>query len=265
MPTSISAMLLSTFWSGVLRTSAEKWIDGIAFVITVVIVAISKPISVCQALEPFVWITACILAVHWIKAVCDVWKRVGFRREHETESPVLLPDGRHPVTVAVEEPLPWSRAKLIVATCAGVSLLGLSSYLIRTCEVRSLLTYVYLVPTPELVECQQRAFFVKVHGPLHVSALQIVLKDSKSGQTVFQKYSELDADTAREYFWVIPTSPWDESYSATIEAHGLHSSQNLTIRSFKGNAQLSTSVTIVDYPRYNENFVLVVTSSCCIR
>lgn len=238
-------MLFRTFWSDVLRTTAEKWIDGIAFALTVIIVAISKPVSICQALVPFVWITACILAVHWIKAIYSVWKRVGLRQVHETESPVLLPDGTHPITVVVEKPLPWSRGKLIVATCAGLLLLGLCSYLIRTCEIRSLLTYAYLVPTMELVECQQRAFFVKVHGPLHVSGLQIALTDMKSGQTVLQKYSGVDADTARDYFWVIPSSPWDEHYSATIEAHGLHSSQNLTVRSVKGNAQLSTSVTML--------------------
>ena len=182
MSISISTTLFRTFWSGILRTTTEKWIDGVFFVVTALIVAISKPVSVCQALVPFVCISACILGVHWVKAVREVWKRVGLRRLHETESPVLLPDGTHPITLEVEEPLPWSRGKLIAATCVGILLLGLSSYLILVCEARSLLTYVYLVPTSELVECQQRAFFVKAHGPIHISGLQIVLKDNKIGR-----------------------------------------------------------------------------------
>jgi hypothetical protein len=51
---------------------------------------------------------------------------------------------------------------------------------------------------------------------------------------------------ASEYFWVTPSSPWNEDYTASIDAHGLHSSQKLTIRSIDGKAQLATTVTVAN-------------------
>jgi hypothetical protein len=123
-------------------------------------------------------------------------------------------------------------------------LLGMLSYWVHVQEVNSLLTYVYLVPAPELVECKQRAFFVKADGPLHISGLQIALKDEKSGQTSFHKPADLDADTSSESFWVTPSHPWDEQYTATIDAHDLHSIQTLTVQSHTKKLQLATAVTI---------------------
>ena len=81
---------------------------------------------------------------------------------------------------------------------------------------------------------------------MHISGLQITLKDDKSGQTIYQKYSDLDADSASEHFWIAPSSPWNEGYTATIDAHGLHSSQQLAINSINGKARIATTITAND-------------------
>jgi hypothetical protein len=244
MSTSALVSIFKAFGGRVWQSTAGKWIDIVIFAVPIVAVIIFRPVSAWEAAAPFIWAIACILAVHWVGAVRHVWKQVGARKVRETKSPILLADGTHPVTSVIDEPSGWFRLKLCVDACAGILLLGLLSYGTRILEANSLLTYVYLIPTPGLVECQQRAFFVKVHGPQHVSGLQITLKDNRSGQISFRKYSDLDADTASEYFWVTPFSPWNEDYTATIGAHGLHSSQTLSIHSFGGEIRLATSVTI---------------------
>jgi hypothetical protein len=200
MPISVPVSILTAFRNGIWRTTRQKWIDITIFVVPILALILLKPASVWEALAPFIWAVAYILAVHWITAVRDTRSRVGMRRTHETKSSVLLADGTHSIITIVEEPPSWFRLKLFVTACTGILVLGALSYWVRILEVDSLQTYVFLVPTMELVECQQRAFFVKSYGPIHVSGLKIALKDEKSGQTFFPKVSDLDADTRVRIF-----------------------------------------------------------------
>jgi len=186
---------------------------------------------VWAAIAPVVWAVVLIVAVHWLRATQALSKQVS----------------APPVTNKIKQEPSWFRFKLAGTALVGTLLLLLLSYWVRVQEAKSLLTYVYLVPTPELVECKQRAFFVKVYGPLHISGLQIALKDEQSGQISFHKPADLDADTSSESFWVTPSRPWDEQYTATIDAHDHHSIQTLTVHSHNKKLQLATAVITPDH------------------
>src|SRR5258708_7601016 len=90
-------------------------------------------------------------------------------------------------------------------------------------------TYIYLVPTVDLVECEKRAFFLQLVGQRVLSNVDIAVRDNKSGKIYSEKYGEVDPGpkTSRQYLWVIPSSPWDEDYDVTITAGKSHFSQQL--------------------------------------
>jgi hypothetical protein len=236
IPTSVLASMFVEFRKGIWQTTLQKSLDIVVFVAPFVSLLIQKPKSLWAAIAPVVWAVVLIVAFHWLEATHGLWKRVSVR----------------PVTKKIEQEPSWFRLKLAVTALLGILLLVLLSYWVGVQDARSLLTYVYLVPTPELVECKQRAFFVKAYGPRHISGLQIALKDEKSGQTSFHELADLDSDTSSESFWVTPSHPWDEQYTATIDAHDLHSIQTLIVQSHTKKLQLATAVTISGH----KNFVL---------
>ena len=68
---------------------------------------------------------------------------------------------------------------------------------VQRAEVASARTFIYLAPTTELMECQKRAFFVKIVGPHPLSRVEVTLKDNKSGQTIVQSFPEIDPGPLR--------------------------------------------------------------------
>ena len=228
VPSSVLAAIFEEFRRGLWLTTAQKYVDVAIFVAPFLALIFQKPKSTWEFIAPAVWAVIFIVFVHWAKATYAVWKRVSSR----------------PVTKEIDGPASWSRLKLVAASIIGVLVLMSLSYWVRVQQSNSLLTYVYLVPTSELVECKQRAFFIKAHGPLHVSGLLVTLTDDKSGQTSTQKYPDFDADTVSEFLWVTPSHPWDEKYIATFDAHELHSTQKLTIQSHNKTLQLLTTVMV---------------------
>jgi hypothetical protein len=88
---------------------------------------------------------------------------------------------------------------------------------VQRAEVASARTFIYLAPSTELMECQKRAFFVKIVGPHTLSRVEVTLKDNKSGQTIVQSFPEIDPGLLRsdQYLWFTPSSPWDEDYTVT--------------------------------------------------
>jgi hypothetical protein len=64
-----------------------------------------------------------------------------------------------------------------------------------------------------------------------LSRVEVALKDNKSGQT--QSYPEIDSGLLRadQYFWLTPSSRWDEDYTVTVTSRESHSSQELIVRS----------------------------------
>ena len=98
------------------------------------------------------------------------------------------------------------------------------------------------------MECQKRAFFVKIVGPHTLSRVEVTLKDNKSGQTIVQSFPEIDPGPLRsdQYLWFTPSSPWDEDYTVTATSKESHSSQNLIVRGTQHQIRFATQVTVED-------------------
>jgi hypothetical protein len=82
-------------------------------------------------------------------------------------------------------------------------------------------TFLYLVPTHELVDGERRAFFVNSSGFKGLHDVEIVIKDNKSGAVLENHNYEtgiepgLQNPDAPRYIWVTPSRPWDEDLSRT--------------------------------------------------
>jgi hypothetical protein len=87
-------------------------------------------------------------------------------------------------------------------------------------------TYVYLIPTRNLIDAERRAFFVQQVGPRAFDNVTIALVDNKAGtaRVQVQDYPKIDQGSgdslAPRYFWFRPSSPWDEDYTITVTSSG---------------------------------------------
>lgn len=205
MSTSILGRFCLTFAGDTLRTAKEKWFDGGLFALALLYqFFLGKPSSVWEAVAPFVWLACLILAVHAVLATVVVWRGItGQPRIREVESLILLENAGKRKTVIEEPRPPYFRQKLLGIAMTSVLLLFLPCYFVRRRAVASSRTYVYLVPTAELMECKKRAFFIEIVGPQILYNVEIVLKDKKSGGTYSQTYPELDPGprSSETYFW----------------------------------------------------------------
>jgi hypothetical protein len=248
MPSSILARFLKKFSGGILRTTSEKWIDGLAFGATLLYLWVfGKPSSFWEAAEPFVWLVCLICAIHVLKAGVKVWRDT--RRGPpvpETKSPILLTDADEPRTPIAKPYSVRSLSKLLAILLISLLLLLLLSYSVRRLAIASVRTYIYLVPTAGLMECQKRAFFIKMIGPQVLYNVTVVLKDNKSGQTYSQTYTEIDpgSQSSDMYFWFTPSSPWDEDYTATVTTRESHSSEKIVLRSVQQRPQFAMQITL---------------------
>jgi hypothetical protein len=83
-------------------------------------------------------------------------------------------------------------------------------------------TYIFLVPTHNLIDAERRAFLVKHVGPRILDNVTVALLDNKSGiaPAQIEKYPEIAPGTenplAPRYFWFRPSTPWDEDYTIRI-------------------------------------------------
>ena len=239
-----------TFAGGILRTTKEKWFDGGLFAVALLYqFLLGKPSSFWEAVEPFVWLLCLILAVHAILATADVWRGITEQpRVLEVESPILLPNASKRKTVVEQSRPSYFRLKLLGIAATSFMLLSLPCYFVRRCAVASVRTYVYLVPTAELMECKKRAFFIETVGPQILYNVEIVLKDNKSGGTYSQTYSEIDPGPrpSEMYFWFTPSSPWDEDYTVKVAPRGSRSSQDLILSSVHHQTQFATQIILDD-------------------
>jgi hypothetical protein len=107
-------------------------------------------------------------------------------------------------------------------------------------------TFVYLVPTHELMDAERRAFFVRSSGPRRLHNVKVILRDNKSGQTHNEEYAERDPapdhPLATPYFWFTPSSPWDEDYTVTSEEFSAEHKENLVLRSTKHTLQFAVEI-----------------------
>ena len=218
--------VVKTFATGFFGVTKEKLIQVGATLVTIIWLALSKPLSVWEKLAPFIWLGALICACYLIWATGKVW--IEIRHQPKAE--------------------PHFRSKLSGMLIGFLLLPSLLSYGVRRAEVASVRTYIYLTPTTELMDCQRRAFFVKIIGPQMLSRVEVALKDNKSGQTYVQSFPEIDPGPLRsdQYLWFVPSSPWDEDYTVTATSRESHSSQRLIVRSTHHQIQFATQVAVED-------------------
>ena len=100
-------------------------------------------------------------------------------------------------------------------------------------------TFLYLVPSRELIDCERRALFVNHSGLKRLENVTIIIKDNKSGTV-----EEIDDykngiepgpqnPDAPRYIWVKPSHPWDEDYTITVTGSRFRSVQETVLRSVK--------------------------------
>jgi hypothetical protein len=218
--------LLRTFAHSFFATIQAKWIDSLGTVIAIAWFFAVKNVSSWERFASFLWIWAPICAGHLIGAAWKVWKEIS------------------------RPPAPASHlgSKLSVLLFVCLLFLALLSFGVQRAEVESARTFIYLTPTTELMECEKRAFFVKIVGPHTLSRVEVTLKDNKSGQTIIQSFPEIDPGPLRsdQYLWFRPSSPWDEDYTVTATSKESNSSQNLIVRGTQHQIQFATQVTVED-------------------
>jgi len=245
-------IVLSSLWktlrNGILATTREKWFDGISFLVVVLYQAVFKtPSTFWEAASPFAWLVLAILAVHVVRATVRVWRDTSRRpTSRVVESRILLPDGsRRQLEVAEPHPS-FFRLKLATTSFALLTTLALLAWVVRVNYMKSVRTYLYLVPARELVECERRAFFVRTVGPLSLHNVRISLRDNRSGQRQTNSYPEVDPhpQSMEPYIWVSPSSPWDEDYSVTVDTAESSSSQHLVLRSVAGQPRLGAEIAV---------------------
>ncbi len=111
-------------------------------------------------------------------------------------------------------------------------------------------TFLYLVPSRELIDCERRAFFVNHSGLRRLENVRVIIKDNKSGSV-----EEIDDykngiepgpqnPDAPRYIWVKPSHPWDEDYTITVTGSRFRSVQETVLRSVKQDVQFATQITV---------------------
>jgi len=247
--TSLEGRVFASFKDGILRTAVGRAGDVIAVVGAITWEFLSKPITVWQYLLPPIAVLCTTFAVHLGTATYQVWSEIRKQpRFHSEESRILLPNAEKRKTLVADPVPPRFNLRLGGMLLVYWLSLGLIAISVRRAEDASLLTYIYLVPSSQLMECQKRAFFVKTVGPQVLYNVEIALRDNKSGTTVTQTYDEIDPEPQQtgKYFLFSPSSRWDEDYTANIRTRDSHSSQRLVVRSTKKQIQFAMETTVGD-------------------
>ena len=218
--------MLKTFVHSFFATVQAKWIDSLGTVIAIAWFFATKDVSSWERIASLLWVWAPICAGHLISATWKVWKEIS----------------RPPAPASH----PGSKLSVLLFVC--LLFLALLSLAVHRAEVASARTFIYIAPSTELMECQKRAFFVKIVGPHTLSRVEVTLKDNKSGQTIVQSFPEIDPGPLRsdQYLWFTPSSPWNEDYTVTATSKESHSLQNLIVRGTQHQIRFATQVTVED-------------------
>jgi hypothetical protein len=148
--------------------------------------------------------------------------------------------------------LRWSRDRNWVKSSGFVVAVAAATFLYFAATSIWLIaqpSYLYLVPTHNLINAERRAFFVTRVGPQPLSNTEIALRDNKSGAIQVEKYSEIDGGPqnalAPRYFWFTPSTPWDEDYTVTITSSKKpRAIQRLIVRSTHHLIQFAADVRV---------------------
>jgi hypothetical protein len=148
--------------------------------------------------------------------------------------------------------LRWSRDRNWIKSSRFVAVVAAATFLYFAATSIWLIaqpTYLYLVPTHNLINSERRAFFVMQVGPQPLTNIEIALRDNKSGDIQLEKYLKIDAGPqnplAPRYFWFTPSAPWDEDYTVTITSSKKpRAIQRLILRSTHHLIQFATDVRV---------------------
>lgn len=111
-------------------------------------------------------------------------------------------------------------------------------------------TFLYLVPTHELIDCERRAFFVNHSGFKGLQNVEIVIKDNGSGAVIVNDDYKNGIEPgpqnpdAPRYIWVKPSHPWDEDYTITVTGTKFRSVQEMVLRSTRQRTQFAVRITV---------------------
>lgn len=140
----------------------------------------------------------------------------------------------------------WKTAALLVV--AALSLLAFGWYDYNWIREERTPTFLYLVPSRDLIDCDRRAFFVNHSGLNNLQNVEIVIKDNTSGVVQKESYPEIEPGPqnpdAPRYIWVKPSHAWDEAYSIAVTGSKFHSVQETVLRSSNGQLQSAIEIKI---------------------
>jgi hypothetical protein len=148
---------------------------------------------------------------------------------------------------------PWCRTQtqtVLLYVVFGAALLTFALLDYNWIKEERAPTFLYLVPTRELFDCQRRAFFVNHSGFKRLEDITITVKDNKSGYVEevdkFKGGIEpgLQNPDAPRYIWIKPSHPWDEEYTITVTGSHFRSTQEIVLRSTKQGLQFAMQVTV---------------------
>ena len=111
-------------------------------------------------------------------------------------------------------------------------------------------TFLRLVPTHELIDCERRAFLVNHSGFKELQNVKIIIKDNISGTILENDDYKAGIEPgpqnpdAPHYIWVKPSHPWDEDYTITVTGTKFRSVQDIVLRSAKQNVQFAMRITV---------------------
>jgi hypothetical protein len=106
-------------------------------------------------------------------------------------------------------------------------------------------SYVYLTPTSGLIDCDRRAFVLKMVGPRALYNVDIALLDNQSRTREAKHYPEIDPGSNPElpfYIWHSPSSPWNENYTVNITSRDTRSVQNIVLLSMQKQVQFAADI-----------------------
>ncbi|HWW13959.1 MAG TPA: hypothetical protein VN310_04790 [Candidatus Dormibacteraeota bacterium] len=133
MPPTILARFIETFAGGLLRTTGERWFDGILIAAAALVPwMLGRPLAFWEGVLFATVVICLVLAVHVIITVVKVWKAIKAQPlGHLVESPIYFPNNKKESTY-VPDPRPkYFRLKLIVILVVSVSLLTLPPAMVK--------------------------------------------------------------------------------------------------------------------------------------
>lgn len=142
------------------------------------------------------------------------------------------------------------RMTALLLMAAGTATLAFTWYDYNWIRKEWTPSFLYFVPTRELIDCDRRAFFVNQSGFKGLHNVKIIIKDNRSGAVQetddYREGIEPGSGNpdAPRYIWVKPSHPWDEDYTITVTGTNFRSVQETVLRSVSHDLQFAVQITV---------------------